>query len=170
MTKRLVALFGAAVIVLAACQPGNPTGAPGSNEPGGSTGASSGTGGGDLAEDQTLKLYLSDTDPATMDPQAAQDSVSIAIIDATSRGLLYYDKDLNLVPALAEALPEVSNEGKTLTFKLRAGLKYDNGDPIVAGDFVLAAKRLLDPRLANPYAYIACDLAGAEALLGAGLG
>jgi ABC-type oligopeptide transport system substrate-binding subunit len=170
MTKRLVALFGAAVIVLAACQPGNPTGNPSSGEPGGSTGVSTGTGGGVLADDQTLKLYLSDTDPATMDPQAAQDSVSIAIIDATSRGLLYYDKDLNLVPALAEALPEVSNEGKTLTFKLRAGLKYDNGDPIVAGDFVLAAKRLLDPRLANPYAYIACDLAGAEALLGAGLG
>src|SRR6185503_179431 len=107
MTKRLVALIGAAVIVLAACQPGNPTGAPSSGGPAGSGGASSGTGGG-LAEDQTLKLYLSDTDPATMDPQAAQDSVSIAVIDATSRGLLYYDKDLNLVPALAEALPEVS--------------------------------------------------------------
>src|SRR4029078_5592767 len=103
-----------------------------------------------------------------MDPQADQDSVSIAVIDATERGLLYYDKDLNLVPALAEALPEVSADGETLTFKLRSGLKYANGDPIVADDFVNSAKRLLDPRLANPYAYIACDLAGAEALLGAG--
>src|SRR4029078_3708016 len=100
-----------------------------------------------------------------MDPQAAQDSVSIAVIDATERGLLYYDKDLNLVPALAEALPDVSADGKTLTFKLRSGLKYSNGDSIVAGDFVLAAQRLLDPRLANPYAYIACDLSGGEGLL-----
>lgn len=169
MTKRLVALFSAAVIVLAACQPGPSTGPQGSGGTS-SAGASGGTGGEGLADDQTLKLYLSDTDPATMDPQAAQDSVSIAVIDATNRGLLYYDKDLNLVPALAEALPEVTNDGKTLTFKLRSGLKYSNGDPIVAGDFVLAAKRLLDPRLANPYAYIACDLSGAEALLGAGLG
>jgi ABC-type oligopeptide transport system substrate-binding subunit len=172
MTKRLVALLGAAVIVLAACQPGTPTTGPAGS---GGTGASQGAGesggaAGGLAADQTIKLYLSDTDPATMDPQAAQDSVSIAVIDATERGLLYYDKDLNLVPALAEALPEVSADGKTLTFKLRSGLKYDNGDPIVAGDFVNSAKRLLDPRLANPYAYIACDLAGAEALLGAGLG
>ena len=170
MTKRLVALFGAAVIVLAACQPGPPatggaSGVPGSQNAGGSGGTST-----DLDPDQTLKLYLSDTDPATMDPQAAQDTVSIAVIDATSRGLLYYDKDLKLVPALAEALPEVSADGKTFTFKLRAGLKYSNGDPIVAGDFVLSAQRLLDPRLANPYAYIACDLAGAEALLGASLG
>src|SRR6185503_3159386 len=169
MTKRLVALFGAAVIVLAACQPGNPTAGPGESGASQGTGESTGTGGG-LAEDQTLKLYLSDTDPATMDPQAAQDTVSIGVIDATSRGLLYYDKDLNLVPALAEALPEISDGGKTLTFKLRSGLKYSNGDTIVAGDFVLSAQRLLDPRLANPYAYIACDLAGAEALLGAGLG
>ncbi len=167
MTKRLVALIGAAVIVLAACQPGTPSTAPGSAGASGGGGESQSTG---LAPDQVLKLYLSSEDPATMDPQAAQDSVSIGVIDATSRPLLYYDKDLNLVPALAEALPTSSNDGKTLTFKLRSGLKYSDGSPIVAGDFVLSAQRLLDPRLANPYAYIACDLAGAEALLGASLG
>jgi oligopeptide transport system substrate-binding protein len=170
MTKRLVALFGATVIVLAACQPGTPTTPPGGSGEASAPAGTGGTGGEELAADQTIKLYLADTDPATMDPQAAQDSVSIGVIDATSRGLLYYDKDLNLVPALAEALPEVTNDGKTLTFKLRAGLKYSDGSSIVAGDFVLSAQRLLDPRLANPYAYIACDLAGAEALLGAGLG
>jgi oligopeptide transport system substrate-binding protein len=170
MTKRLVALFGAAVIVLAACQPGTPSTAP-AGSGGTGSGAPAGTGAtGDLAPDQVITLYLSDTDPATMDPQAAQDTVSISVIDAVTRGLLYYDKDLKLVPALAEALPEVSADGKTFTFKLRPNLKYSNGDPIVAGDFVLAAQRLLDPRLANPYAYIACDLSGAEALLGAGLG
>ena len=123
MTKRLVALIGAAVIVLAACQPGPPaSGGTGQSGAPGSQGAGQSGGTGDLDPDQTLKLYLSDTDPATMDPQAAQDTVSIAIIDATSRGLLYYDKDLKLVPALAEALPEVSADGKTFTFKLRAGI------------------------------------------------
>lgn len=167
MTKRLVALISAAVIVLAACQPGTSTTAPGSPGASGGGGETQSSG---LAPDQVLKLYLSSEDPATMDPQAAQDSVSIGVIDATSRPLLYYDKDLNLVPALAEALPTSSNDGKTLTFKLRTGLKYSDGSAIVAGDFVLSAQRLLDPRLANPYAYIACDLAGAEALLGAGLG
>jgi len=165
MTKRLVALIGAAVIVLAACQPGTPSTAPGS--PGASTGGGETPG---AAADQVLKLYLSSEDPATLDPAAAQDSVSIAVIDAIHRPLLYYDKDLNLVPALAEALPESSNGGKTLTFKLRSGLKYADGTAIVAGDFVRSFQRLLDPRAANPYAYIACDLAGAEALLGAGLG
>jgi oligopeptide transport system substrate-binding protein len=167
MTKRLVALIGAAVIVLAACQPGTPSSGP--SGPAGSGGTETG-GTGNLAPDQVLKLYLSSEDPATLDPAAAQDSVSISIVDSIHRPLLYYDKDLNLVPALAEALPESSNGGKTLTFKLRAGLKYADGTDIVAGDFVRAFSRLLDPRAANPYAYIACDLAGAEALLGAGLG
>jgi len=172
MTKRLVGLVGVAVIVLAACTSGNATTAPGTSGPNasGST-ASSGTGGtGNLAKDQTLKLYLSDTDPATLDPAAAQDSVSIAVLGATQRGLLYYDKDLKLVPSLAEALPEISDGGKTLTFKLKAGAKYSDGNPIVAGDVVRAFQRLLDPRVANPYAYIACDVAGAAELLGAAQG
>lgn len=170
MTKRIVALFGAAVIVLAACQPGTPTTAPGGSGPAGSQGTGASQGTGNLDPDQVLKLYLSSEDPATLDPAAAQDSVSISVIDAIHRPLLYYDKDLNLVPALAEALPEASADGKTLTFKLRSGIKYADGSPIVAGDFVRAFQRLLDPRAANPYAYIACDLAGAEALLGADLG
>lgn len=171
MRKRLVALIGAAVIVLAACSPGTPSTAPGkSTAPGTSTGVTPTDNTGGLAPEQILKLYLSSEDPATLDPAAAQDSVSIAVIDTIHRPLLYYDKDLALVPSLAEALPESSNEGKTLTFKLKAGLKYADGNPIVAGDFVRAFQRLLDPRAANPYAYIACDLAGAAALLGAGLG
>lgn len=171
MRKRLVALIGAAVIVLAACSPGTPSTAPGNSKaPGTSTGVTPTDNTGGLAPEQILKLYLSSEDPATLDPAAAQDSVSIAVIDTIHRPLLYYDKDLALVPSLAEALPESSNEGKTLTFKLKTGLKYADGNPIVAGDFVRSFQRLLDPRAANPYAYIACDLAGAAALLGADLG
>jgi oligopeptide transport system substrate-binding protein len=168
MTKRFVALFGAAVMVLAACNPPAATG-PGVTPGPGESGPPATSGGG-LDDDQTLRAYLSDTDPATLDPAAVQDSVSISIIGLIHRGLLYYDADLNLVPSLAEALPEPSNDGKTLTFKIRADAKYADGDPIVAGDIVRATQRLLDPRAANPYAYIACDLSGAEALLGADLG
>ncbi|HUQ43422.1 MAG TPA: ABC transporter substrate-binding protein, partial [Candidatus Limnocylindria bacterium] len=167
MTKRLVALFGAAVIVLAAC--GNTPAATGpgsSSNPGQSGGAVTPTGnGGGLAADQTLRQYLSDTDPPDMNPALAQDSVSISILSAIHRGLLYFDEKLGTVPALAEALPASSNEGATLTFKLRDA-KYADGDTIVAGDFVRQFRRLLDPRSAAPYAYIACDIKGANALLG----
>jgi oligopeptide transport system substrate-binding protein len=168
MTKRLVALFGAAVIVLAACGNGAATPAASTGTPAGSGGVTptEGTGSGDkLAAEQTLRQYLSDTDPPQMNPPLAQDSVSISIESAIHRGLLYFDEKLGVVPALAEALPEISNGGSTLTFKLRDA-KYADGDPIVAGDIVRTFRTLLDPRQAAPYAYIACDVKGANALLG----
>ena len=166
MTKRLVALIGATVIVLAACQPGTPptTGPGTSTSPGGSGPAATTAGGQD--PDQVLRQYLSDTDPPEMNPQKAQDSVSISVHSAIHRGLLYFDENLGVVPSLAEALPEVSNEGSTLTFKIRADAKYADGDPIVAGDIVRGLRTLLDPRSVAPYAYIACDVKGANALLG----
>jgi oligopeptide transport system substrate-binding protein len=166
MTKRLVALFSAAVIVMAACGTGTPSAQPSTGGPGPSGGGVTPTqGGGGLAAEQTLRQYLSDTDPPDMNPALAQDSVSISVLSAIHRGLLYFDEKLGTVPALAEALPEASNGGATLTFKLRDA-KYADGDTIVAGDFVRQFRRLLDPRNAAPYAYIACDIKGANALLG----
>jgi peptide/nickel transport system substrate-binding protein len=48
-----------------------------------------------------------------------------------------------IVPALAESLPTVSNGNKTYTFTLRKGLKYSNGQPIKAGDFKFTIQRAL---------------------------
>jgi peptide/nickel transport system substrate-binding protein len=44
-------------------------------------------------------------------------------------------------PALAKSLPTTSNGGKTLTFMLRPGLKYSNGQPIKASDVTYAIER-----------------------------
>lgn len=46
-----------------------------------------------------------------------------------------------LLPALAQSLPALSDGGKTLTFTLRSGLKYSNGQPIKASDFLYAWER-----------------------------
>jgi len=40
-----------------------------------------------------------------------------------------------IVPYLAQALPKVTNGGKTYTMTLRKGLKYSNGTPVKASDF-----------------------------------
>jgi peptide/nickel transport system substrate-binding protein len=49
-----------------------------------------------------------------------------------------------LIPGLAEALPEVSEDGKTYQLKLREGLKYSDGSPVKASDFEHAIKRVLN--------------------------
>ncbi|MGW4892674.1 ABC transporter substrate-binding protein [Kitasatospora sp. NPDC004240] len=46
-----------------------------------------------------------------------------------------------LVPDLAEALGQPSDGGKTWTYKIRKGLKYDDGSPITAKDVKYAVER-----------------------------
>ena len=47
-----------------------------------------------------------------------------------------------MVPGLAEAMPEVSADGKTYKLKLRPNMKYSDGTPIKASDFTYAIQRL----------------------------
>src|SRR3954447_8706341 len=46
-----------------------------------------------------------------------------------------------VIPGLAEALPKVSDDGKTYELTLRKGLKYSNGEPVVASDFTPSLER-----------------------------
>ena len=46
-----------------------------------------------------------------------------------------------VIPGLAEALPKISADGKTYELTLRKGLKYSNGEPVVASDFTHSLER-----------------------------
>ncbi|MBS1845786.1 MAG: ABC transporter substrate-binding protein [Actinobacteria bacterium] len=47
-----------------------------------------------------------------------------------------------VIPGLATALPKVSDDGKTYELTLRKGLKYSNGEPVVASDFTHSLERV----------------------------
>jgi peptide/nickel transport system substrate-binding protein len=47
-----------------------------------------------------------------------------------------------VVPALAEKLPDISPDGKTYKLKLRPNMKYSDGTPIKASDFAYGIQRL----------------------------
>ena len=47
-----------------------------------------------------------------------------------------------LIPGLAEELPEVSGDGKTYTFTFRKGLEYSDGTPLKASDWEHSMKRV----------------------------
>ncbi|MFD8981905.1 ABC transporter substrate-binding protein [Streptomyces sp. NPDC059564] len=64
-------------------------------------------------------------------------------------GLLTHDADMKLGPALAEALPEVSADGRTYTYKLRQGVKFSDGEPFSAKDVEFTYRTILDPRTNN---------------------
>jgi peptide/nickel transport system substrate-binding protein len=67
-----------------------------------------------------------------------------------------------VIPGLAEALPKITNGGKTYKLKLRSGLKYTDGSPVKASDFENTIKRLV--KLAGPYSSFVTGIVGADAV------
>ena len=81
-------------------------------------------------------------------------------------GLVTYKHESGLagtevIPGLAEALPTVSADRQTYTFKLREGLKYSDGSPVVASDFEHTIKRL--NHLGGPFSAFTSSIAGVRA-------
>lgn len=65
-----------------------------------------------------------------------------------------------VVPALAESLPEITNGGKTYTLNLRKGLEYSDGTPVRASDFASSIERLF--KLNSPGIQFFEGIVGAE--------
>ncbi|MFB7937785.1 ABC transporter substrate-binding protein [Streptomyces sp. NPDC056049] len=61
---------------------------------------------------------------------------------------------LSVVPDLAEAQPEVSSDGRTYTFRLKSGLKYEDGSPITAADVKYGIERTFAPEIAGGPTYL----------------
>jgi len=65
-----------------------------------------------------------------------------------------------LVPGVAEAMPEITNGGKTYSFTLRKGLEYADGTPLEASDVEHAIKRTLNLESGGSSFFF--DIEGAE--------
>lgn len=90
-------------------------------------------------------------DPETIDPalNSAVDGANMIIHSFET--LLIMDEDTQIQPGQAESW-ECSEDGLTWTFHLRDGLKWSDGTPLTANDFVYSWKRVCDPEVAAPYA------------------
>jgi ABC-type oligopeptide transport system substrate-binding subunit len=119
----------------------------------------------------------------SLDPAMSSDTTSASILANVYEGLYTYHYlkrpvgHATLIPNLAEAMPEVSQDGLTYTIRLKKGVVYqrnacfgreehrDKTRPVRAADFVLAFKRCADfhvpPRLG--YVMIAGRIEGVEA-------
>ena len=98
------------------------------------------------------------------DPAAAHDLYSGTVEQAIFETLLTYDylaRPAKLVPMTAEALPQITDNGQTYTVKIKKGI-YFTPDPafkgakreLVAEDYVFSLKRLMDPAIRSPWAWL----------------
>jgi oligopeptide transport system substrate-binding protein len=104
-----------------------------------------------LAKDQTLRVNIV-TEPNSLDPGQEQYTYEGAIGGSISEPLLHVKSDLSDVQPAAASSYSVSSDGLTWTFKIRSNAKWSDGKPVTGADFVYAWQRILDPRLAAPYA------------------
>jgi oligopeptide transport system substrate-binding protein len=102
-------------------------------------------------------------EPDSLDPQRARTEAAFNILRDLFEGLTAVGPDGNAVPAAAESWT-VSPDGLEYTFRLREGLRWSNGDPLTAGDYVAGMRRLVDPATASPYAQVLEPVVNAAAI------
>ena len=88
-----------------------------------------------------LRIGLAE-DPDVLDPSLARTYVGRIVFASICDKLFDIDEKLNVVPQLALS-HETSADGKTVTIKLRPGVKFHDGEPLDA----TAAKYSLDRHL-----------------------
>ena len=130
----------------------------GDDEEAAGTGAT--TEGGTEAAEQVITVNWG-TEPPSLDPGLATDVTSSNILLNIMDPLVKLDEDLNPVGSAAESF-ETSEDGKTVTYVLRDGLTWTNGDPVTANDFEYSWKRTISPELGADYAYQFYGIVGAQ--------
>ena len=111
------------------------------------------------AADPAKVLRIASPDVTSLDPQQGTDLYSTRIATHIFEALYQFDyfaTPAKVIPNTAEALPEVTDGGKTWTMRVAKGIFFAD-DPVfkgkprelVAEDYVYSIKRHLDPNLRN---------------------
>ncbi|UCG73846.1 MAG: peptide ABC transporter substrate-binding protein [Chromatiales bacterium] len=96
-----------------------------------------------IAEPSVIQRGAS-IDPPSLDPNLGTSGPASPVLSDLVEGLVIRGRRGEPVPGCAESWA-VSDDGLTYTFELRAGLKWSDGTPLTADDFVYSFRRLLDP-------------------------
>lgn len=168
MRKKLLALVLAgtcAVSLLAGC--GN------SNAGGGDANKDAGSEGFGI----TVNIA---SEPQTIDPQLNSAVDGAIMTQHMFEGLMKWENSgsevegtdglmgsAQITNGQAESYEKVANEDGTVTytFKLRDDAKWSDGQPVTAGDFEYAWKRLVDPATAADYSYMIACVVNAQDIL-----
>ena len=102
-------------------------------------------------------------EPSTLDPHRCQEVACGNIVRDLYEGLVTEDAAGNVIPGAAESWTR-SDDGLTWEFRLRADLRWSNGQPLDANQFVASFRRALAPQTAAPMAALLRPIANAAAV------
>jgi peptide/nickel transport system substrate-binding protein len=123
-------------------------------------------GGGAAGAKKGGSITIASVLPDSYDPVLFQTVQANQPLHLVYTGLVTYKnaegrEGSKLVPGLADAMPAISADRKTYTFKLREGLKYSDGSPVKASDFEHTIKRLTF--LGGPFSSFVSGIVGVDA-------
>ena len=104
----------------------------------------------------TLRVDIGAEIP-TFDPALAEDGYTYRVVNDLFAGLVDFDQSNRPIPGMAKNW-EISSNGLTYTFHLRDGLRFSDGSPIKASDFVYSFQRLINPQTGSSYAFLLKDV------------
>ncbi len=93
------------------------------------------------AEAQTLR-WAASRDIGSLDPDSFGDTFTLAFLNHVYEGLVRYDENLKIEPALATSWEVI--EPTVWRFHLRPGVRFHDGAPLTADDVVASLKRATD--------------------------
>ena len=109
------------------------------------------------AADMKKVLRISSSDITSLDPQQGTDLYSTRVASAIFEALYefeYLSTGSKVVPNTAEAMPVITDEGRTWTMRLRKGIRFTDdpafkGKPreLIAADYAYSIRRSIDPNL-----------------------
>ncbi|MDX1914461.1 MAG: peptide-binding protein [Methylophilus sp.] len=90
-------------------------------------------------------------EPSSLIYMVAGESASAAIASNIFNSLLRYDQNLDLTGELAESW-QISDDQKSITFKLKPNLKWSDGKPLTSDDVLFTWQLVTDEKTHSPYA------------------
>ncbi|HKW23546.1 MAG TPA: ABC transporter substrate-binding protein, partial [Ktedonobacterales bacterium] len=118
---------------------------------------------------QVLRVPLiGQKDISGLDPATVADANSLAVMSLIYPGLVTLNANQHVIPWAADGLPDVSEDGLTYTFHVRAGLKWSDGTPITASSFAYSINRALSPCVNSRVNYYLFGLKDAVAFFNTG--
>ncbi|MCX7869783.1 MAG: peptide ABC transporter substrate-binding protein, partial [Terrimicrobiaceae bacterium] len=107
-------------------------------------------------------VFINGAEPETLDPAIITGQPEGRIVNALFEGLCAFDKHGRAVPGVAERW-DISPDGRTYTFHLRADARWSDGEPVTSRDFLGSWKRTLTPETGSQYNYMLDPIKNARA-------
>ncbi len=102
--------------------------------------------------DTNININLA-SEPQYVDPALNSYVDGACLVSNMFSGLYKYDENSQVVPEIAEDMPEVSDDGTVYTVKLKQ-TTWSDGTPVTAKDFIYSWNRVIDEKTAADYAYL----------------